>query len=194
MAEAFQKGGWETLTIDCDPGSQAEWERDVLTITAEEILQKFGRPDMIWASPPCECFSVVTISKNWIKGEYHPKRAETWLAMAKVQHAIWLIKKLKPRYWAIENPVGMLRKMPFMQPFNRKTLTYCQYGEKNRKPTDLWTNISWDHKQPCNKGAFCHTRVKSGDHKSGIQGMSNAKERGKLPIPLCDEIVGACSK
>ncbi len=44
-----------------------------------------------------------------------------------IQHYL----KLNPNLiWYIENPRGMMRKMPCMQNLIRHTVTYCQYGDK----------------------------------------------------------------
>ena len=51
-----------------------------------------------------------------------------------------IIEQRKPTWFFIENPRGLLRKMPFMRDLMRHTVTYCQYGDTRMKPTDIWTN------------------------------------------------------
>jgi hypothetical protein len=78
-----------------------------------------------------------------------------------------LINELNPRYWFIENPRGGMRKMNFMQELPRYTITYCQYGDKRMKPTDIWTNHpAPGFKPPCKNGAPCHEPAPRGS-KSG---------------------------
>jgi len=49
---------------------------DVADVSAESILAAFGRPDVIWASPPCECFSVASIGHHW-NADGTPKTPQT---------------------------------------------------------------------------------------------------------------------
>ena len=48
--------------------------------------------------------------------------------------------------------VGLLRHQDYMKPLGkyRTTMSYCRYGFKYRKNTDLWTNITYEPK-PCLK-------------------------------------------
>jgi hypothetical protein len=50
---------------------------------------------------------------------------------------------LKPKAWFIENPHALLGTRPFMQKLgaHKNTCTYCRYGFKYRKETDIWTNV-----------------------------------------------------
>ena len=59
-----------------------------------------------------------------------------------VKHTISLIEKLNPTYgFLIENPRGMLRKLPVVAHLPRRTVTYCTYGDTRMKPTDLWGSV-----------------------------------------------------
>ncbi len=91
----------------------------------------------------------------------------------------------------IENPRGMLRKMPFMQEFTRHTVWYCQYGDKRAKPTDIWTNSkTWIPKPVCHNGNLnCHHEPAPRGSKTGTQGLKGAHERSKIPEQLCEEII-----
>ena len=64
ISKAFRKKGWETFTIDFNEDFRDTTDiiGDILNITPQEVEKKFGRPDVIWASPPCEKFSVASIS------------------------------------------------------------------------------------------------------------------------------------
>jgi hypothetical protein len=109
-------------------------------------------------------------------------------------HVVKLIQELQPRYWFIENPVGGLRKMDFMQGLPRFTVTYCQYGERRQKPTDIWTNHPDPQFKPaCKRGAPCHDAAPRGA-KTGTQGLKGSKERAVIPKLLCEHIVDICEK
>jgi hypothetical protein len=110
------------------------------------------------------------------------------------KHVVELIKELNPKYWFIENPVGGLRKMDFMQELPRYTVTYCQYGERRQKPTDLWTNHpSPKFKEPCKRGMPCHDAAPRGA-KTGTQALKNAMEKARIPVMLCEHIVDICEE
>lgn len=66
MSTYFKSLGFETFTIDNNNkfNKHTNLIADILTITAEDILEKFGRPDVIWASPPCTAFSVASLGHH----------------------------------------------------------------------------------------------------------------------------------
>ena len=105
-----------------------------------------------------------------------------------------MIRELQPKYYFIENPRGALRKMDFMQGIPRYTITYCQYGERRMKPTDIWTNHPHpDFKPPCKNGDPCHDKAPRGS-KTGTQGLKNKIEKARIPDLLCEHIVKICEE
>lgn len=141
IAKAFRENGHETFTVELDKKHDGiDWYEDIMNIEADDILERFGRPDVIWASPPCEKFSVAAIGRHWIKGTNLPKTEETEKALKLLEHTVKLIHDLNPTVFYIENPRGKMRKMDVMQSLDRHTVTYCQYGDTRMKPTDIWTN------------------------------------------------------
>ena len=98
------------------------------------------------------------------------------------------IKNLNPNVkYIIENPRGMLRKLDLI-PFERYTVTYCQYGDRRMKPTDIWTNINWIPRKMCKNGQPCHEAAPRGS-RTGTQGLKNDFERSKVPYQLCNELI-----
>lgn len=130
----FEARGHEVFSIDLDPRFDVSSHADILTLTAADIP---WRPDIILASPPCEAFSVLTIGRNWAPGRV-PKTDSSRMAIALVEATRRLIDTLRPSYFVIENPRAMLRTLPMLADLERRTVTYCRYGEPFRKPTDLW--------------------------------------------------------
>jgi hypothetical protein len=151
-------------------------------------------PDIIWASCPCTAFSVAAIGKNWTKvgDDYIPKNPRADFGLKLVQKTLEIIEHFNPTYFFIENPRGMLRKMPIMADLPRQGVTYCQYGDTRMKPTDIWTNSTkWIPRPMCKNGDPCHVAAPRGS-KTGTQGLKGSYERSKIPEELCLEILKSC--
>ena len=147
--------------------------------------------DVIWASPPCETFSVASIGHHWQGGSkaYEPKTVAAKEGIARVKRTLEIITELRPRVWIIENPRGVLRKMPFMEalPY-RHTVSYCQYGDTRMKPTDLWSNFALDVRPMCKNGDPCHEAAPRGA-RTGTQGVKGYRDRSRVPHDLCLSII-----
>lgn len=198
IGKAFEARGHEVYSIEWDKQFEnIDLYADISKVTPEFILSTFGEPDVIWASPDCTTYSVAAISTHRHKesnGNLSPKTDYAKFCDMVNAHVVDLIKQLNPKYYFIENPVGGLRKMDFMQELPRYTVTYCQYGERRQKPTDIWTNHpNPEFKEPCKRGASCHDAAPRGS-KTGTQALKNAVEKAKIPVMLCEHIVDICEK
>ena len=189
VAEEF---GYETYTTDIEPFDNIDQVCDIFDFNIDKMLDEFGNPDIIWASPPCTYFSVSSIGHHWNK-DHTPKTKEAVLGVKIVERTNWIIKMLNPKWFYIENPRGKLRKLDVItkEPYFRKTVTYCSYGEDRMKPTDIWTNnFNWLPKNMCfNGNADCHHQPAPRGSRTGTQGMANAYEKSKVPEELCKEII-----
>ncbi len=198
IAKAFKLRGYETFTIELDrQHKNIDWYADIMEVTAEDIIERFGKPDVIWASPPCTSYSIAAISHHRVKeadGNLAPKSDFAKLSDELIQHTLDLIKELNPKYFFIENPRGGLRKMNFMKDLPRYTVTYCQYGDTRMKPTDIWTNHPNPQFKPmCHNGDSCHEKAPRGS-KTGTQGLKGAVERSVIPEKLCLHIADICKE
>lgn len=153
------------------------------------------QPEVLWASPPCEGFSVAVIGRNWDKETGLPKTDSARRGMEILGRTLDIIVATKPRFWFIENPRGMMRKKidALFQARGirayRHTVTYCQYGDDRMKPTDIWTNWdNWQPRLPCKNGAPCHVAAPRGS-KTGTQGIKGARERSRIPAEIFHEIL-----
>lgn len=197
IAKAFEARGHEVFTVDWDKRFDPSLSADIGTLTAQDIINLCGGvPDVIWASPDCTTYSVAAISKHRRKeanGNLTPISDYAKKCDEINAHLIDLINELTPRFWFIENPVGGLRKMDFMRELPRHTVTYCQYGERRQKPTDIWTNHpDPKFKPPCKRGAPCHDAAPRGA-RTGTQSLKNRIEKARIPEMLCEHIVDICS-
>ena len=197
ISKAFEAREHETFSIEwSEDFENISLHADVGKVTADMILERFGRPDVIWASPDCTTFSIAAIShhrrKNPETGNLDPVSDYAKFCDEVDQHVLDLIRALKPRFWFIENPRGGMRKMRWMKGLPRYTVTYCQYGDKRMKPTDIWTNHPAPRfRPPCKNGASCHERAPRGS-RTGTQGLKGSKERSVIPAALCEHIVDIC--
>lgn len=197
IGKEFKARGHEVFSVEWDKDFEnISLYADISKLTATEILEKFGHPDVIWASPDCTTFSVAAISKhrkrNPENGNLEPISDYAKFCDATDQHVLELIKELNPIFFFIENPRGAMRKMKWMQGIPRYTVTYCQYGDTRMKPTDIWTNHpDPQFKPPCKNGDPCHMRAPRGS-RTGTQGLKGAKERARIPEQFCKHIVDIC--
>ena len=192
IGKVFEGRGHEVYSIEWDEvHKDIDWYTDIGMITAEDILERFGRPDIIWASPDCTSYSMAGIShhrKKQDNGDLKPTSDYAKFCDEVNTNVMKLIKELNPLYYFIENPRAGMRKMNFMQDMPRHTVTYCQYGDRRMKPTDIWTNHpNPQFKDPCKNGAPCHVAAPRGS-TTGTQGMKNAILKAIIPNQLCEHI------
>ena len=199
IGKAFEAKGHQVFSVEWDKSFEnIDLYADIINVTAADILEQFGQPDVIWASPDCTTFSIAAIShhrrKNPVTGNLDPVSDYAKFCDAVDQHVLQLIKELNPRFYFIENPRGGMRKMTWMQGLPRYTVTYCQYGDTRMKPTDIWTNHPDPKFKPmCKNGDSCHEKAPRGS-KTGTQGLKDSKERSIIPSALCQHIVEICEE
>ena len=196
LSAAFRERGHRTLTVDWEESHKPDLKADIGTLSADDVVRLFGRPDVIWASPDCTTYSVAAIAHH--RDGIKPKTLYAENCDRTNAHVCDLIRELKPRVWFVENPRGMLRKMPFILKLledtggRMHTVTYCQYGERRQKPTDIFTNHpNPQFRPPCRRGDKCHDAAPRGS-KTGTQGLRGKLERAKLPDELCRYVVRIC--
>lgn len=82
----------------------------------------------ILAAPPCTEFSVLNCRAE-------ARRRDEAAGMEIVDACMYVIKNCNPKWWALENPKGYLRK--YLGP---PTMTFqpWQYGDPWTKATDIW--------------------------------------------------------
>ena len=196
IANAFEKRGHTVFTVDWDEKFEPTLCADIGKLTANDIINLCGKaPDVIWASPDCTTYSVAAISRHRHRDQYGnlcPITDYAKLCDEYNRNLIELINELKPQYWFIENPRAGMRKMDFMKGLPRYTVTYCKYGDKRMKPTDIWTNHpAPNFIPPCKNGDTCHESAPRGS-RTGTQSLKNKIEKARIPDALCEHIVDIC--
>jgi len=195
ISKVGKKMGHKVFTSDIEDFEEIDYVIDVLNFDYKKVL---FIPDMIWASPPCTGFSVASIGHHWQGGvgAYIPKSQTALLGIRLMEKTLEIIRHyqmINPNLvWYMENPRGVMRKMPQLTGLERKTVTYCQYGDTRMKPTDIWTNNkSWKPREKCSNGSPCHVAAPRGS-KTGTQGLKGSFDRSKIPASLCREVIISC--
>jgi Site-specific DNA methylase len=193
-SQPFAARGHDVVSLDLDPRFHPDIQADILEVEFAELAAR-GPYEIVLASPPCEGFTVMNISKNWTGPEdeppHMPKSLLAQQALRIVRQTVNLIYYLDPQFWVIENPRAKLRKLPIMTGLERRTVTYCQYGDTNMKPTDLWGGFppSLELHPPCNNGDPCHTSAPRGSKTPGsTQGKKGGAERAVIPYELAHAV------
>lgn len=185
----WRERGHEIYCVELDERFPAD-HRNVMDFEPSQLPWK---PDVVLASPPCTAFTVMQIGRNWTH-DHQPKNDRARAGLVLLERTLWIIAQLNPEIFIIENPVGKMRRMPQLRNFERRNVTYCQYGERRMKPTDLWGGFppGLTLKTPCKNGMPCHDRAPRGS-TSGTQGMDSA-ESAKIPKALSLAICEATEK
>lgn len=195
IGKVGDKLGMNVFSVDWEKYEDIDLCIDVAKLKKEDIPFV---PDFVWASPDCTTYSIAAISTH--RNNTEPKSEYAKKCDTTNQHFISLIKEwleINPdMVFFIENPRGMLRKMPWMQEFKRHTIWYCQYGDERAKPTDIWTNSDkWVPKPVCHNGnKECHHAPAPRGSKTGTQGRKGSYERSKIPEQLCYEVLESLNK
>lgn len=183
FSQAFVDRGHEVITVDIESKFNPTICMDIMRLD-DDWLMEVGTPDVILASPPCNCFSIASVGKHWKDGK---PDEETKKAIKLVSHTIYLILNLYPKFWFLENPMGMLRKVLG----NPQRHTYFAYwGEYRKKPTDIWGVFPKSMKWSTNG----HWEKAPRGSKKGTQGINTPEERAKIPYALSKAICIACEK
>lgn len=185
ISKEAQRLGMQTYTVDVNKRFKPDYRVNIFDIDLTRIP---FNPDIIWASIPCTWFSIASAFKHWNKDKT-PKTLFAEAGIKMVDKTLDIIDHFNPEYWWIENPRGMMRHLEVLKSYRRETVTYCQYGEQRRKPTDIWTNNEiWVPRPMCpdfGGDGLCHAGG------STIELTTPAK-RAVIPPELCSEILLSC--
>lgn len=189
--------GIETTTLDVKQFGNIDLVMDAEDITLEMLLKY----DIVWFGTMCTTYSIAACGHHRDEN-YQPKTdfgIKCDRMNTKLVNLFKEVEKIKPNFiWYIENPRGVLRKMPFMRGLNRTTITYCSYGDTRMKPTDIWSNNifdmfnlnGWQPKEMCfNGNTNCHHEAAPRGSRTGTQGLKNNHERSKMPKQLIKSII-----
>ena len=179
---AFLDRGHDVLSIDIEPSFNPDIVSDIRDLFREDITDsgEWENPAVILASPPCNCFSVASIRYYWENGKPKNEKVRSYIRLT--YQTIGLIYSLRPTYWVLENPGGMMRRI-LGQP--QQVTYFASWAEPGKlsikKPTDLWGNLprmDWPEPKDWIKAPR--------GSKLGVQGIKGAAIRAKIPYRLSE--------
>jgi len=204
IGKAFEKKGWDVVSVDLD-----ETLEDVVVADAYQYLKEFGSQfDAVWASPMCTSYSVAGLryhrafdpeAKKCIAPASDLARQSDELNAGMMADIRTILAAPRPPIVLIENPRGQLRNMPFMKACSdilmRDTVTYCSYGDPRYKATDIWHTCPLLLRPPALETDHVHaptrTRMEDGTVVyGGHEATHGMRERSVIPEALCDDIAG----
>ena len=107
--------GLETFTVDNVQYGEIDAVENILSFDYKNLHFK---PDIIWASPPCKTFSLASCWHHWTapdkNGKRYTKSIEAEIGLKLLEKTIEIIEYFKPKYYFIENPRALMRKMIIM--------------------------------------------------------------------------------
>lgn len=192
LGDCFRENGANVYDI--------HWGEDVLALDVSKtpFLKTI---DVIVVQPLCKTYSIAGIKshrrKNLKNGNLDPISDLAKFSDEVNIYILKLIREIKPKLWIIENPMGGLRKMSFMNKFmieeellrheiERYTITYFKYGDTRMKPTDIWMNKNNVYFKPrCKNGDPCHEPSPRGS-RTGTQGRKLKSDKARIPKELCE--------
>jgi hypothetical protein len=202
IGRAAEELGHEVFSVDWTAYDGIDLVKDIGDLG---ILDLPWIPDMVWAAPDCTTYSIAAISHHRdgvvAKSDYAKKcDLVNTHVMLLIQKMMYYNEDLK---WFIENPRGMMRKMPWMENLPRCTVWYCTYGDDRAKPTDIWSNHLYSLFNPsgfnprpeCHNGNNnCHHEKAPRGSKTGTQGLDGSYERSVYPKELCLDVIKSVSR
>lgn len=203
IGRAAEKLGHEVFSVDWQPFEGIDLVMDIEELRMHHLP---WIPDMVWTAPDCTTYSIAAISHH--RDGTAPKSDYAKKCDAVNLNVLFLIRacleKNSNLKWYIENPRGMMRKMPWMIGLPKACIWYCRYGDSRAKPTDIWSNnifsliepnATWVPRHQChNDNPHCHHEKAPRGSKTGTQGLKGSYERSQYPEELCIEIINATEK
>ena len=184
--------GYEVLSLDMD--GNADINIDILDWDYKQY--PVGYFDVIWASPPCNTFSV--LRRCWIgrKLKYFGDVIVTaeMLDNDMMQVGIPILRKTEeiinyfnPDLYFMENPKTGKMKDFVDRPFY--DVDYCAYGFDYRKTTRIWTNKENFNNLRCSCVGRHKNNIGHSKTLTGVTPRQSLKERYSIPPKLIYDLL-----
>jgi hypothetical protein len=154
-----------------------------------------GHFDVIWASCPCEQYSVARSNARTPR--------DLMLSDSLVLRTQDVLDWFQPRCYFVENPSGSQLWSRFKWPRLVRT-SYCAYGFPYRKHTTIATNTDISLRPPCGGAGVCAQMVGSQHLQHAQKGGGGVENNGKVfhttaelhrvPEELCRDVLQYCER
>ena len=143
VGKVCRERGWEVVSLDL---KDADINTDILNWDYASAYP-VGHFDIIWASPPCNTFSILAHA-IFTKDEMMNRIDNIGLPI--LRRAEEIIDYFNPQYYFMENPQTGLMKNYVTRPYY--DVDYCRYSNWGyKKRTRIWTNVTGFNPLLCNK-------------------------------------------
>ena len=191
ITKAFREAGHECHSLDLDARFHPTFCANVLTWDFSALPR--DRYDVIWASCPCEQYSIA-------RSNALPPR-DLALADALVRRTLEVIEWFQPKAWLVENPAGSMLWQRFEWP-RLVTTSYCAYGFPYRKNTTIATNLAdFFLRPPCGGAGVCAQMVGTQHRQHAQKGGGGTEdvyhtrdELHRIPEEMCRDVVRGCER
>ena len=182
--------GINFISVDILPAKHLTHQMDIRDFCEDGgplSKMKTGSVQMLWASPPCN--NVSRANTTGIRDLAYVTQM--------IECIIKVMDHLQPKAWYIENPDGLLKSLPVMQPFASSMLvvSQCHFGMPYRKDTNIWTSeyqvlVQTREIWRCARGSECvykaltrkhQITAQAGPSKSGRPGAGGSIFTQQIP-------------
>ena len=173
------------VSLDLDKNSNATITTDILEWDYKKYFEETNFiPDFIWASPPCNTFSILAYKRYG----RNTKTAEPISDKAKIgtnilYRALDIIEFFKTKnpnlLFVVENPFGMMRYDKRIKELKYHLTAYCLYGFDVMKPTNFFSNFDLNLKSK--------KECKHKKHKETV--YLKPEDRYRIPPKLIENIL-----
>ena len=181
VGKICEEYGWEVISLDL---KGADINKNILEW--DYTTYPVGHFDIIWASPPCDTFSILRKSCIGRKLKCHNGEVCTLELLQKdiVEVGLPILRKteeiidyFKPKYYFIENPqTGQMKDYMTHRP--HYDVDYCMYSNWGyKKRTRIWTNLQGFKPKLCDRNCG---NIENGKHQSNIGCSKMVMENDKI--------------
>lgn len=156
------------------PYAEAGYDVRLVTLPEQDVCT-YEPPDDVWgilAAPPCTEFAVS--GARWWAKKPTSKLQE---AIKITEACIGIIRESRPKWWALENPVGRMRRVIPALGLPSLIFNPCDYGDPWTKRTCLWGEFNLPKRNPV---PITHTKGSSPIHRAA-PGPKRAELRSITP-------------
>ena len=180
VGKICKERGWEVISLDLKGA-----DININILNWDYTVYPVGHFDIIWASPPCDTFSI--LRQTWIGRKLKCHQGEVCTAellqrdidtigLPILRKTEEIISYFNPTLYFIENPQTGKMKY-YMTHHPHYDVDYCKYSNWGyKKRTRIWTNLKGFIPKICNKDCG---QIQNGSHISNFGGSKTVMDGDK---------------